>query len=87
MAFLLLQAAPEFNSFTAKKTEEKREKEKEQEEERARREGEEEKREAREEERQKEELQRRAIQDALNKQTFGQCRSTAQPSTARGNVT
>jgi len=74
----LLKAAPQLNEFIAEKREERIKELKAEEEEEERNREEEEKRKAREEERQQEELQRRAIQDALNKQTFGQFKCYAE---------
>jgi len=74
----LLKAAPEFSSYISEKTAERvSQLEKEQEEKEKSRQHHQEQQQ-REQERQKEELQRRAIQDALNKQTFAQFKCYAE---------
>merc|ERR1719495_476047 len=74
----LLIAAPQFDDFIAVKTEERRLEEARKAEEEKKSKEEAVAKAVREEERQVEEQQRRAIQDALNKQTFGQFRSYAE---------
>lgn len=74
----LLIAAPQFDDFIAVKTEERRLEEVRKAEEEKKSKEEAVAKAVREEERQVEEQQRRAIQDALNKQTFGQFRSYAE---------
>ena len=74
----LLKAAPDFGDFVTKKSEERREEIERAKEEEEKRKEEEDRRAVREEEQQEEEKQRRAIQDALNKQTWGQFKCYAE---------
>lgn len=74
----LLKAAPQFNEFIATKREERIQEEKHRVEEEERKKEEEATKAAKEAERQQEEAQRRAIQDALNKQTFSEFRCYAE---------